>query len=148
MLSIDRWWFGAGRGDGDVEDEASSSDGEEATASDAFPRPLPDPDAAPHPTASAATAGADARADGGGGGGPRGDPGALGEGSGGAGSRPALVRGYERRDAGGAPVPLEPQLVTLSLLPRSQWQSLVHLDAIKVQHPMCIFCACVEGVEA
>ena len=32
----------------------------------------------------------------------------------------------------GAPQPLEPELVTLSLLPRSQWQTLVHLDAIKV----------------
>lgn len=34
----------------------------------------------------------------------------------------------------GAPQPLEPELVTLSLLPRSQWQTLVHLDAIKVLH--------------
>ena len=28
--------------------------------------------------------------------------------------------------------PTAPQLVTLSMLPRSVWQSLVHLDAIKV----------------
>lgn len=35
-------------------------------------------------------------------------------------------------DASGAPVPLHPALVTLALLPRSQWQGLVHLDAIKV----------------
>ncbi|BDA46919.1 probable guanine nucleotide-binding protein subunit beta-like protein at C-terminar half [Coccomyxa sp. Obi] len=34
-------------------------------------------------------------------------------------------------DASGAPVPLHPTLVTLALLPRSQWQGLVHLDAIK-----------------
>lgn len=39
---------------------------------------------------------------------------------------------YSSTQASGAPRPLEPQLVTLSLLPRSQWQSLVHLDAIKV----------------
>ena len=38
----------------------------------------------------------------------------------------------ERRDASGAPVPLHPALLTLALLPRSQWQGLVHLDAIKV----------------
>lgn len=37
----------------------------------------------------------------------------------------------------GAPQPLEPELVTLSLLPRSQWQTLVHLDAIKVLHASC-----------
>ena len=29
--------------------------------------------------------------------------------------------------------PWAPELVTLSMLPRSVWQSLVHLDAIKVQ---------------
>lgn len=39
---------------------------------------------------------------------------------------------YNSQQPSGAPQPLEPQLVTLSLLPRSQWQSLVHLDAIKV----------------
>ena len=39
---------------------------------------------------------------------------------------------YNSRQPSGAPQPLEPQLVTLSLLPRSQWQSLVHLEAIKV----------------
>lgn len=37
----------------------------------------------------------------------------------------------------GAPQPLEPELVTLSLLPRSQWQTLVHLDAIKVLLHAC-----------
>lgn len=36
-------------------------------------------------------------------------------------------------DASGAPVPLHPALVTLALLPRSQWQGLVHLDAIKAR---------------
>lgn len=39
---------------------------------------------------------------------------------------------HRHTQASGAPQPLEPELVTLSLLPRSQWQSLVHLDAIKV----------------
>lgn len=42
-----------------------------------------------------------------------------------------FVDGLCVRDVG-APQPLEPELVTLSLLPRSQWQTLVHLDAIKV----------------
>ena len=47
----------------------------------------------------------------------------------------AAAATYERRDAvTGAPQPLAPQLVTLSLLPRSQWQSLVHLDAIKARN--------------
>ena len=39
---------------------------------------------------------------------------------------------YEQCDGGGTPQPLVPQLVTLAMVPRSQWQSLVHLDAIKV----------------
>ncbi len=39
---------------------------------------------------------------------------------------------HRYKQASGAPQPLEAELVTLSLLPRSQWQSLVHLDAIKV----------------
>ena len=38
----------------------------------------------------------------------------------------------EARDPSGGPAPLHPSLVTLALLPRSQWQGLVHLDAIKV----------------
>jgi hypothetical protein len=38
-------------------------------------------------------------------------------------------------DAGRPPRPLHPSLVTLALLPRSQWQGLVHLDAIKVVQP-------------
>ena len=33
----------------------------------------------------------------------------------------------------GSPAALSPDLVTLALLPRSQWQGLVHLDAIKVR---------------
>lgn len=46
-----------------------------------------------------------------------------------------MDRGYEAVEAGtGAPLPLEPHLVTLSLLPRSQWQSLVHLEAIKARN--------------
>ena len=46
----------------------------------------------------------------------------------------ALVeRVYERRDASGAPRPLAPSLVTLSMLPRPQWQTLAHLDAIQAR---------------
>jgi U3 small nucleolar RNA-associated protein 21 len=42
---------------------------------------------------------------------------------------------YELRDSlTGAPVPLAPELVTLSLLPASQWQSLVHLETIKARN--------------
>jgi len=42
---------------------------------------------------------------------------------------------YERTAAagGGAPAPLSPELVTLSLLPRAQWETLLHLDAIKAR---------------
>ena len=44
-------------------------------------------------------------------------------------------RPYDRKDPlTGAPEPLAPALVTLSLLPRSQWQSLVHLEAIKARN--------------
>jgi hypothetical protein len=39
----------------------------------------------------------------------------------------------EHRDGSGGPAPLHPSLVTLALLPRSQWQGLVHLDAIKAR---------------
>ena len=44
----------------------------------------------------------------------------------------AAAAAYAARDAAGAPQPLEPELVTLSMLPRTQWQNLVHLDTIKV----------------
>lgn len=44
----------------------------------------------------------------------------------------AAAAAYAARDAAGAPRPLEPELVTLSMLPRTQWQNLVHLDTIKV----------------
>lgn len=97
---------------------SSSDDEDVARASDALPRPLPDPVRDPAGAAPART-GAD---------GLRGDPGGPGGGPG----APETLE-YERRDAGGAPVPLEPALVTLALLPRSQWQSLVHLDAITVR---------------
>ncbi|KAL3149179.1 hypothetical protein ABBQ32_002010 [Trebouxia sp. C0010 RCD-2024] len=40
---------------------------------------------------------------------------------------------HSHKQPSGAPQPLEPELVTLSLLPRSQWQTLVHLDAIKAR---------------
>lgn len=32
-----------------------------------------------------------------------------------------------------APQPILPHLVTMSMLPKAQWQNLVHLDAIKVR---------------
>ncbi len=44
---------------------------------------------------------------------------------------PAAGAAYSRRDKTGAPVPLAPEMVTFSLLPRTQWLNLVHLDAIK-----------------
>ncbi len=49
---------------------------------------------------------------------------------------------HRHKQASGAPQPLEPELVTLSLLPRSQWQSLVHLDAIKVGLLTAASCHC------
>ena len=39
---------------------------------------------------------------------------------------------YEARRADGTPQPHTPGLLTLSLLPRTQWHNLAHLDAIKV----------------
>ena len=47
-----------------------------------------------------------------------------------------------RRDVlKGALHPLAPQLATLSLLlPRSQWQSLVHLDAVKARNKRVFVC--------
>lgn len=41
---------------------------------------------------------------------------------------------YSKRDEAGAPIPLEPEMVTLSMLPRTQWLSLVHLDVIKARN--------------
>lgn len=41
---------------------------------------------------------------------------------------------YAEKDGAGAPVPLVPELVTLSLLPHTQWQSLIHLDTIKARN--------------
>ena len=41
---------------------------------------------------------------------------------------------YGRVQDSGAPAPLAPRLITFSLLPKSQWQNLVHLEAIKVVH--------------
>ncbi|KAK9819682.1 hypothetical protein WJX72_001066 [[Myrmecia] bisecta] len=49
-------------------------------------------------------------------------------------STSGMHKSYEGRDASGAPQPLTPQLVTLSMLPRTQWQNLVHLDAIKARN--------------
>ena len=60
-------------------------------------------------------------------------------------SQPAGPMPYDRRDTlTGAPEPLAPELVTLSLLPRSQWQSLVHLEAIKARN-RSVSCTCVRG---
>jgi U3 small nucleolar RNA-associated protein 21 len=47
---------------------------------------------------------------------------------------PAAGAAYARRDAAGAPTPLAPRLITLSMLPRAQWMNLVHLDAIKARN--------------
>lgn len=43
-------------------------------------------------------------------------------------------KAYEARDASGAPRPLVPQLATLSMLPRTQWENLQHLEAIKARN--------------
>lgn len=47
---------------------------------------------------------------------------------------PAAGAAYSRKDLAGAPVPLAPEMVTLSLLPRTQWLNLVHLDTIKARN--------------
>ncbi|KFM26597.1 putative WD repeat-containing protein [Auxenochlorella protothecoides] len=61
---------------------------------------------------------------------------------GGAASTPALrledeVAGaaWAKRTPSGAPAPLAPAMLTLSLLPRSQWQSLAHLDVDGGEEP-------------
>lgn len=41
---------------------------------------------------------------------------------------------YALTDSAGAPVPLLPELATLSMLPRTQWLNLVHLDTIKIRN--------------
>ncbi|KAF5840981.1 quinon protein alcohol dehydrogenase-like superfamily [Dunaliella salina] len=46
----------------------------------------------------------------------------------------AAARQQRRHPVTGAPEPLAPEMVTLSLLPRAQWQSLVHLEAIKARN--------------
>lgn len=55
--------------------------------------------------------------------------------AGGGGGDDEAPPAYARTAAagGGAPVPLSPELVTLSLLPRAQWETLLHLDAIKAR---------------
>ena len=53
-----------------------------------------------------------------------------------------------REHAVGSPPALSPDLVTLALLPRSQWQGLVHLDAIKVRvRTHAAICLCSVGVQ-
>ncbi|PNH10160.1 WD repeat domain-containing protein [Tetrabaena socialis] len=50
-------------------------------------------------------------------------------------SAPTGPQPYDQRDTvSGAPLPLAPQLVTLSLLPRSQWSSLAHIEVIKARN--------------
>jgi len=49
-------------------------------------------------------------------------------------ANPAAGASYSERDAAGAPKPLAPELVTMSMLPRTQWLSLVHLDTIKTRN--------------
>ena len=51
----------------------------------------------------------------------------------GAAAQEAGTSGRTGKD--GSPVALSPELITLALLPRSQWQGLLYLDAIKVHHP-------------
>ncbi|GLC36521.1 hypothetical protein PLESTM_000455900 [Pleodorina starrii] len=47
----------------------------------------------------------------------------------------AAPKPYELRDAvSGAPLPLAPELVTLSLLPRSHWDSLTRIEVIKARN--------------
>ena len=84
---------------------ASSSDEASDMPSTALPRPLPETEAEVPPEA--------------------GGPSAAG------GAEEASTSG--RLAADGVPVALSPGLITLALLPRSQWQGLVHLDAIKVR---------------
>lgn len=47
------------------------------------------------------------------------------------GADPSAGSAYRKKDSVGAPIPLAPEMVTLSLLPRTQWLNLVHLDIIK-----------------
>ena len=51
----------------------------------------------------------------------------------GAAAQEAGTSGNMGRD--GSPLALSPNLITLALLPRSQWQGLLYLDAIKVCYP-------------
>lgn len=59
---------------------------------------------------------------------------ALEAGSGGEEVDPVAHAAYAARDRAGAPVPLVPHLVTLCMLPRTQWHTLVHLDAVKARN--------------
>lgn len=53
----------------------------------------------------------------------------------GAGGEAEAGPSYEAVDpVSGTPLPLAPQLVTLSLLPRSQWDSLAHIEVIKARN--------------
>lgn len=50
------------------------------------------------------------------------------------GADPSAGAAYKKKDSIGAPIPLAPEMVTLSLLPRTQWLNLVHLDTIKARN--------------
>ena len=41
-----------------------------------------------------------------------------------------------------APSPLLPHLITMSMLPKTQWQNLIHLDAIKVNFDLDMGASC------
>lgn len=49
-----------------------------------------------------------------------------------AGTEAQEVSTSGRTGKDGSPQALSPELITLALLPRSQWQGLLYLDAIKV----------------
>lgn len=46
----------------------------------------------------------------------------------------AAAKAYAGRDVAGTPRAVLPKLVTLSMLPRTQWQNLAHLDTIRVRN--------------
>ena len=71
------------------------------------------------------------------------EEGAGGGGGAAAGAATEATAAHERRDGAGAPVPLMPSMLTLSLLPRTQWENLMHLDVIKVGGASGVVGVCV-----
>lgn len=49
-----------------------------------------------------------------------------------------LEHQYSKLEISGAPEPIGPNLVTLSLLPKTQWQNLMHIEALKVSRCFCL----------